>query len=284
VRLEIFGSDTGDFVGKKLIWSALNGLAAAKRENPNEVDLRSLTLARPYTIAAIAAIGALTRGQCLLSLPQTQFSRDYVIRCGLTDFFRCPDATRLSRSPRTVTVRQVLKPDRNFAYEVSEVWEREFGGMPPRLRRDLADHLDEMLYNALAHSSSPIGCIVAAQAYPDAGTVELAVLDVGITIRGHLARNTLFSHISTDEQAILEATREGVTGTPPGTFNSLREPNSGIGLYELRNYCEHGGATAAILSGNSCVCFGSESIPMSNAFLGGFPGTLISIRFAVNRR
>jgi len=124
--------------------------------------LSDLLHARPYTVAAVAALGALSHRKAELRLPTTQDARDFVLRCGLGDFFDAASLA-LSPSPRNVRVTQLQAVSPSFADEISEAWEREFGSMPAGLRHQLAGHLDELMLNALAHADSPVGCIIAAQ-------------------------------------------------------------------------------------------------------------------------
>ncbi len=263
------------------MWSALNALGPAKFDPPDHVDLTGLRHARPYTVATVTALGRLSMGQAKLTLPSTHNARDFVIRSGITAHFVCDEAVPLSPSPRNVPVMHLESVSSTFADDVSRVWESEFRGMPAGLRPTLAGHLDELMLNALSHAESPIGCIVAAQAYPSSPSVELAVLDLGQTVRGHLSSNRLYSTISEDAEAIIKATEEGVTGTPAGALNRLGDPNSGVGLFELRQYCEAGGGELAIVSGTAIVNFGRERSPISTRFAGGFPGCLVSVRFRV---
>jgi hypothetical protein len=279
--LEVWGPDAGDFPGRRVIWSALNALAPAKSAPLTEIDLSRLEHVRPYTLATLAALGALSDGKARLTLPKTHAARDYVVRSGLVDFFVAPEAVELERSRRTVPVRQLTSVSPTFADEITSAWEREFNSMPSALRRAFANHLDEVIRNALSHSESPIGCIVAAQVYPTEGFVEVAILDLGITIKRHLTLNPEHSWIHSDEEAIIRATREGTTGTPPGMLNRLGEPNSGVGLFELRQYCEAGGGTFTIASGMSHVSFEQRGEPLVLPFSGGFPGCLVNIRFRV---
>jgi hypothetical protein len=216
-------------------------------------------------------------------LPSTHDARDHVVRSGLCEFFVVPDAVELQPSPRAVRVRQLSSVSTTFADEITTAWEREFDDMPVNLRRRLADHLDEIVRNALSHAASPVGCVVAAQVFPRARLVEIAILDAGVTILGHLTRNPQHSWIKTDAEAIVQSTMEGITGTRAGEVNSLGEPNSGIGLFELRDYCEGGGGTVSIVSGEAVVTFGLENgaEPDVLPFAGGFPGCLVNIRFNV---
>ncbi|KAA0215531.1 MAG: hypothetical protein DYG94_07395 [Leptolyngbya sp. PLA3] len=281
--VRVFGGDSGDFVsGKLLVWSALNALRPCKECPCDEVDLTELHHARPYTAAAIAALGVLADGRARLSLPSTQDARDFVVRSGLLNYFVCDEASHLSQSPRNVPVQHLARVDSTFADRISRAWEAEFGGLPAGLRPILAGHLDEIMLNALSHAESAIGCIVAAQVYPTLRCVELAILDLGQTIRGHLTKNPLHKSIGDDAQAILRATEEGVSGTPEGQVNRLGDPNSGVGLYELRHYCECGGGEMTIVSGAAMVTFGRSAHPVTGEFAGGFPDCLVSVRFRVD--
>lgn len=277
----IWGADAGDFAGGRLIWSALNALRPAKVAPPSVIDLSELTLVRPYALASIAALGCLGGRSSRLILPKTQDSRDYIVRSGVLEYFRCDEAGALPVSKRIVPVRQLDRVSQSFADEVSVAWEREFGGMPSGLRSRFADHLDEIIRNALSHAESPIGCIVAATVYPSLRQAELCVLDTGQTIRGHLTKNPRYAAIADDAEAILTATGEGVTGTLPGTLNRLGEPNSGVGLFDLRTYCESGGGDLTIASGSAIVTFGPAQAPVVHPFTGGLPGCLVNARFLI---
>lgn len=280
-EVRIWGADAGDFAHGKVLWSVLNTLRDAKRSPVTSVGLADLLLTHPYSTAAIAAIGLLSKRKALLELPDTQDARDFILRSGLAAFFVVQEGVELSPSPRIVRVRNLEQRDPAFADEVVEVWDSELGGLPVAFGSELANHLDEMILNALAHSDSPIGCVVAGQAYPQARRVEVAVLDVGQTIRGHLARKFPEFDNRTDQEAIQFATEEGVTGTPEGMKNRLGDPNSGIGLYELRRYCENGGGDVTVLSGEESVTFAAGEEPVIRPFHGGFPGCLIYMRFSV---
>ena len=156
------------------------------------------------------------------------------------------------------------------------VWENQANGFPPGLIQELATHLDEVILNSLTHAESPVGCVVCGQAFPQREIVEVAVIDLGQTIRGHLSNLARYATYN-DERAILAAVQEGVTGTVG--LNRFDEPNSGVGLFELVNYCERGGGELAILSGRSFVTFGYGEQPLTHRFRGGFPGTLVNVRF-----
>jgi hypothetical protein len=274
--LKVFGRDSGDFSSDKLLWNVLNALRPAKSSPLREVDLSEVEYLHPYSTATIAMLGLLSGRSAVLRLPKTHGPRDYVLRSGLVQFFLVEDSVELAPSPRAIGIRHLDVPDSRFADDLTTAWESEFGGMPPGLRPRLADHLDEMIRNALAHSKSPAGCVVAAQLYPIKHEVEVVVLDCGQTIRTHLTGNPIHAGITTDLDAILLATKEGVTGTPRGSLNLLGEPNSGIGLYEVRRYCESGNGTLVIASGDTIVKFSERADPEYRRFVGGFPGCLVN--------
>lgn len=190
-----------------------------------------------------------------------------------------PRATARSTS---VQLRQLTTGVDSFPDDAAYLWESEFsnsGGFPVGYRQDLAGHLDETIRNALTHAESPTGCFVVAQTFPKVHTVELAVVDLGQTIRGHLSQNPMYADIGSDEDAILMATEDGVTGTV--NLNKWGEPNSGAGLTELRNRCDAGNAEMTILSGNSWVHFGPNVKPKIENLNWTFSGCLVNIRFQV---
>ncbi len=148
-------------------------------------------------------------------------------------------------------------------------------GVFPRI----AAHLDEIITNALTHAVSPIDCLVAGQAFDGTGKVEIAILDLGIGIRGHLTRHPKYASVKTDREAIDKATQEGVTGTLPGKLNMRNQPNSGAGLWELREYCHHGGGEMTILSGYDWLTYSNCQKAIHGRLRQEFRGCLVNIRF-----
>src|SRR5690606_17590150 len=107
--------------------------------------------------------------------------------------------------------------------------------LPPGIFAMMVDSLDEIIRNALTHADSPIDCIVVGQAFEKSSKLEIAVLDLGRTIRGHLVTNPKHAYISSEEQAIRMACIDGVSGTPDAQHNRHGEPNSDAGLAFLRD-------------------------------------------------
>lgn len=177
---------------------------------------------------------------------------------------------RLTVRSTNVPVQQLSNGPGDFSDLATRAWENELGGVPAGVRPRLADSLDEVILNAVQHSQSAIGCIVAGQAFPRTKRVEACVLDTGIGIPEHLARAGI--RAASDAEYIVLATEEGVTGTS-GTLNS------GVGLYELRSFVEAGGGVMTILSGQAYVVFRAQEPPFVGHFWGGFRGTLVNLQF-----
>jgi hypothetical protein len=276
-RLRILGRDAG-FVGEsELFSSVVDALATAKRDTPEVVDLSEMEALPPYAVAAVAALGALGAPAVRLVAPNSRSVHDEVRETGVEDFFR--GSLAAFSSERVAAVGQLRGVSPSFADAITSAWERELGGSPG-LRRRLADHVDEITRNALSHGDSPVGCIVAFKVDSKDRTVDLAVLDLGVGIAAHLRHNPQFSRLTNDEVAIIRATEEGVTGTAPGTLNRLGEPNSGVGLFELRQYCEGGGGTLLIASGESVVSFAAGMSPFARRVVPSLPGCLVGVLFS----
>ncbi|MBI3976608.1 MAG: hypothetical protein HY331_00340 [Chloroflexi bacterium] len=129
----------------------------------------------------------------------------------------------------------------------------------------------ELCGNAASHSGSPCGGFLAAQTYQEARRM-LAIGDVGVGIRRHLAYNPRYVSLSSDEAAIREAVKPGVTGTA--------EPR-GFGFSEVQDQAEAvGRAELFIQSGNGWVRIliaGGKKRQSSGTTDAVFPGTLVQL-------
>lgn len=270
--------DRGDFRDGGLCWNVLR--AAARQQPCTTIDLSEARFLRPYSVACLAALGALAKGTTKLLLPEDALCRDHLVRIGLPRWFRSDSERVVDRRATNVIAEQTTDRGSDFASRAIEVLTRELD-IGPGVRPALEDHLDEVVLNAMTHADSPIGCVTAGQAFPRNGELELAVVDFGQTIPGHLRMNPKHRELASDADAIIKATEEGVTGTVGQ--NRFGEPNSGVGLAELRSYCEAGGGEMAIMSGGHWVVFGAGE-PAISEFRGGFRGTLINVRFFSGNR
>ena len=194
----------------------------------------------------------------------------HLSRMGLFDLFDGVEGAGVVVRDTNVPIEILRTMPGTFSSRAMDIWESQMGGFAAGLKHKLADSLDEVIWNAIQHSESPIGCVVAGQAFPKTARVEVAVVDLGQTIRGHLSRKPEYSHLREDGQAIVLASVEGVTGT-------MGTDNSGAGLAELREFFESGGGQLAILSGSKYVVFAAGHGPQTHDFKGSFSGTLVNL-------
>jgi hypothetical protein len=270
--------DSGDFPNGRLAWDILRHAAGHNRQTPDHIDLRACVHLKPYSLACLAALGAKSGGTTILSLPSDAACREHLIRLGIHRWFLTDPIEDVPDRPTNVPIQQLMNAPGTFADKAMALWEREIGGLPANMRQIFSSHLDEMIYNALGHSASSVGCFVVGQAFPKERFVDVSIVDLGITIRRSLVRNPLYAGVSDDRQAIELAIQEGVTGTPPGYNNLLGQPNSGSGLTELVRFCANGNGVLSIISGGSCVSF-CQGLEFAYPINVPFAGTLVNVRF-----
>lgn len=273
------GGNFADGNSAALAWDILH--RAANHRVPETVDLSVCSHLKPYAIACLCGLAELAKAhgrEIEIIPPADKGCADHLARLGVPEFFSGDWASSQPRATN-IAVARVGWPLNNQGERIVEVLAPRISlsaGMFPRM----VSGLDEIMTNALTHASSPIDCIVAGQAFPHIGKVEVAILDLGQTIYKHLTSNSKYKTLANDRDAIFKALEDGVTGTPDGQLNIRNEPNSGAGLTALRRYCESGGGELTVLSGNSWVTCSAE---VNNPIVGGlrarFQGSLINIRY-----
>ncbi len=277
--LRFTGKSRSKFGEGQIRWDFIKDVAARLAAGCG-IDLLDLTEAvhmKPYIVAlCLAACARLKTSQFRVAWPRDPEVRDYLARMELAQALDVGDALTSESRGTSVPARLIRdRPEPGFAYSLVALLERQFDGdLPPGEVPGISGNIDEVITNALTHAESTIGCVVLAQAYPYKGRIDAVILDLGITIRGHLSRK--YNAFSEDGEAILEAVKDGVTGTVD--VNRFGDPNSGAGLFCLKEYVEQRGGELAILSGNALVTFGARECLQ---LLGGqrFAGTLINIKF-----
>lgn len=282
MHLTVSHPDPGDFRGCRVAWDILHGVKRVGGSEISEltVDLRGCPHLKPYSLACLCALSLKCTGAPELLLPEDEASAElaaHIARFGVSEFFSISPSLDLETRNTSVPIEQLEHRQSDFAERTIDVWANEIGDVSVGLENHLKTSLDEVILNALTHAESPIGCLVAGQAFPKTNVVEVCVLDLGQTIFSHLRRHPAHAHLTSDREAIEYATREAITGTQG--FNRFGEPNSGVGLHDLRKFCEAGHAEMTILSGNAFIVFSGDTRPITHDFWGGFPGCLVNIRF-----
>lgn len=278
--------DGGEFAGGKgasLAWDVLH--RTGKHKLPDSIDLSGCRHLKPYSLACLCALGELGQHNgrpVRIVKPDDPECADHLARLGVPGFFVGGWNALPSRSSN-LPIRRVAWPPHSTAEEIVEFLAPRTDQAPGVFPK-MVESLDEVISNALTHAASPIDCLVAGQAYPNTGKVEIAVLDLGQTVRGHLTQNPEFASISRDDQAILKAMEDGVTGTPRGSKNRRGEDNSGAGLADLRAYCQAGGGEMTILSGTHWLTCQPGAEPVTGELFGRFRGCLVNIRYFTEKQ
>lgn len=276
------GGEFADGDSAALAWDILR--RTATHDLPDVLDLSDCAHLKPYAIACLCGLGELarrTRTPIRLIPPLNEPCREHLSRIGLPAFFQHDWAPCAARATNIIA-SCVSWPPGNEGERIVEVLAPR-AQLTPGMFSMMVDCLDEIIRNALTHADSPIDCIVVGQAFEKSSKVEIAVLDLGRTIRGHLVSNPKYARVSSDEEAISMACIDGVSGTPDAQLNRHGEPNSGAGLAYLREYCESGGGQATILSGTAWTTYSGENEPVIGHLHRPFRGCLVNIRYFTER-
>lgn len=264
------------------IRSAASLLAAAG--SIEVIDLSKVRFMRPYQVAIVAALAEAQhiRGGAPSYLPpEDDRAREHLVRLGLPEIILRTSDGAVEQRTTNLPIRVLVgRPDLSFGWETTRVLTGGLGrDLPAGLEPEIAANIDEMVLNAATHSDSKIGCVVVGQAFPKTGVLEVAVLDLGMTIRGHLSQAPEHQDLSDDASAIERALEDGVTGTIGR--NRFGEPNSGAGFASLSRFLAATGGGLSILSGSAIVCTRAKGAPRIQPLKGPpFRGTLVNISFA----
>jgi anti-sigma regulatory factor (Ser/Thr protein kinase) len=133
--------------------------------------------------------------------------------------------------------------------------------------------LDEIAENVVHHADSSIGGFAAAQGWRKNQEFEIAIVDLGIGVRGSLTKNPAHADIADDATAITRALQPRVSATP--------ERNAGIGLFITKLLLEANGGLLLVRSGHGSVQAGVvDDTRLESASL---PGTLVALRARTDR-
>lgn len=214
--------------------------------------------------------------------PEDPACAAHLSRLGVPAFFAGDWASSQPRDSN-FTVRRVGWPPEHEAEKIVELLAPRIG-LPSGVFPQMVSGLDEIIDNALTHAESPIDCIVAGQAFPETGKVEVAILDFGQTIKGHLTKNPKHIAVTNHCDAIRLALQDGITGTPDGKRNIRGGQNSGAGLTYVKDYCEAGGGELTVLSGSAWITCLPDGEAVTGRIKGlPFQGCLVNIRFFTDR-
>jgi hypothetical protein len=247
----------------------------------DRIDLSRVRHIRPYEVAIVAGMALLSGRVGTVAeyvAPSEDGVREHLERLNLPERLGDTTPNQAERRATNLPIQVLEKRSDSFGADVTDVLVAELGQeLPGGLSASIAESIDEMALNALTHADSPVGCVVVGQAFPKTAVLEVAVLDLGVTIRGHLAR--AYPDLTNDTAAIQKAFEDGVTGTRGR--NRFNEPNSGAGLATLAEFLSATGGELAILSGSAIVCMDRSGRWGTHTLHGPpFRGTLVNIVFS----
>lgn len=246
------------------------------------IDLRKCWFVDSYalvTLLTVMTLWAMGGDEVRLHLPASKGARTYLARMHFFELL--PEGIDCDEPLPTVTERpSMLVPLKRLDLDAGEHAIDELGRfvwpqLPARLADAFTEALVEIGANVIQHAGARVG-FVAAQRFENAyqGRVpprlQLVVGDAGIGIRASLAAGRPEAAGMSDEQAILLALREGVTGKP-GT-------NSGVGLSTVREYADAFMGILRVRSGEGMVV--RRRRVQSSRLVPGLPGTIVAVELA----
>ena len=143
----------------------------------------------------------------------------------------------------------------------------------PGLQEAITGKVVEIYLNAFEHSQSVIGVFSCGQNYPEAGTLQLTVIDFGIGIANSV--RTLSENATMNATEALEwAFKLGNTTKPNGV-------GRGAGLHFLQEFVKKNHGNLMIFSNDGYVAIGDNRVRYENICT-NFSGTLVNITFQCN--
>jgi len=243
------------FSSGRIAWDMIKSASSLleKGGGVDLIDLSELQHIRPYGIAIVAALAQMSRlqGTALeYREPIQEQSREHLARLGLPALMGHDQSSNIAPRSTNLPIRVLETLSEATGYEIAKLLIQELGqDLPGGVEPSIAENIDEMVRNVFTHAESAVGCVVVGQAFPQTSVLEVAVLDLGMTILTHLAGK--LPDLTDDAAAIKKAIEDGVTGTQG--LNRFNEPNSGAGLSNLAQYLASTGGELAILSGSAIV-------------------------------
>jgi hypothetical protein len=159
----VAAADAGDFANGRLAWDVLKGTACHQQSLPHEIDLSHCVMLRPYALACLTALAAISRHRgtrIRLTWPRDRKCVAHCMRLKLHEWFDAPELpTPVSRRTNVAIDQLQQLPDGAFSNAIVGLLANE-RSLPTGILPNLENHLDEVVANAVTHSDSEIGCIV----------------------------------------------------------------------------------------------------------------------------
>jgi len=131
---------------------------------------------------------------------------------------------------------------------------KDFQNLSNTDRKDLYDYLyymiGEVLNNALHHSLSPIGAIIAGQYFPNLKKIQICVVDRGVGFLSNLKRKY---NVYSESEAIKKALEKEVSCPPERPYSSSQVDHAGYGLFVLSEIIKHTQGKLKIISNDGAI-------------------------------
>lgn len=185
----------------------------ARTYSPRVIDLSEATWLAPFDVAALAVIWRRLDGDGRrpeIVEPRDPDARRHYYRTGLADLVGGGGSS--SDQPLLRLTRLAVAED--WDDMLVDLWPEPHPPLPePATTLRMIDILSELIDNAGTHGRSDAGTFIAADYFPDASGIWLAVTDGGRGIPAHLRGNPSYADIKNDPELIQLARRPEVTGT-----------------------------------------------------------------------
>jgi len=266
--------------------SGLNSLlakwenACSSPEREMLLDLSKVYYFTPFAACFLAALAdeLMTCGQLQhlkVSSPKRKSAANQFDYLGLPKYLIGRDRKKSQMVP-TVPLQWLTQPNYDLPFRLANLVAESLSSISKHNLYAIQLGLKELLQNAFEHAESETGVYVCAGGIRTRRIVRICVLDRGIGIRRHLARNPKYEKIANDEEAIRKCIKMDVSGDP----DRLR----GLGLYYLSRTVENADGEMWIASGNALSKFAGRQFISSSPLQRSFSGTVVEVLFKATKQ
>jgi hypothetical protein len=238
-----------------------------------------LKFMRPYCVSYLDQLFQRNKEKNnILFLPQDRKVHKYLFQCGFEHLYgECPDTSDFEESNIIKLTRFTGTETEVEDIAVDWIKTKIFHFIPSLssdLNKKIVKNIWEIIQNALIHSENKCGISVCGQFYPKRNYFEVAFSDFGIGIPNKVSSFMKLKKLNNDCDYIEWALHRG--------NSTLGKPNSGLGLYFLREFIKINQGNFQIISGNGF--FGHINAPTEEkiSLADRIDGTLVNMRINYN--
>lgn len=250
----------------------LYNLAKETPEEELRFDLSKSESLTPFGIVMLTAAiyESLSRGKkCKYIKPLNPSLQRFLSEIGFNRFFRLKTEDSLPIGLRSgkVQVKRVKGLDALLTETLMEII-GEHVNLSAGLKGSLSMSLQEMMTNVVDHSGTQ-NYYVCAWTYPRKKQLRLCIADLGIGILQSLKNTAQYSTLSKAHDAIILATKSGVTSRPE---------MAGLGLNHIKSFISVNEGRMCIISGNGKIFWKfDKGKTLKQKMILPFGGTIIKL-------